>query len=164
MAISVVSVDPGRTIQSTHLSSHSVQVLSGLSGSPITFTDFTDVTVFVGVVECVFKGGGLGVSREVLEFLIPDPKEQSPNLRIDIDGFQDASATVSLASFAYDGPVTDALWAVDSAGARLTNEDSGTGTANLLVGAALAVRGLSGNILRVNYTVFATSRSGGIAI
>ena len=99
-----------------------------------------------GSIECVFKGGGLGVSREVLEFLIPDPKGHSPNLIIEIDGFQTASATVSLASFAYDGPVTDALWAVDFAHARLaTNEDS-------------AVRGLSGIILRVNYIVFARSR------
>ena len=111
-----------------------------------------------GSIECVFKGGGLGVSREVLEFLIPDPKGHSPNLIIEIDGFQTASATVSLASFAYDGPVTDALWAVDFAHARLANEDSETGSANLQVTAALAVRGLSGIILRVNYTVFARSR------
>ena len=80
-----------------------------------------------------------------MEFLIPDPKRHSPNLIIEIDGFQTASATVSLASFAYDGPVTDALWAVDFAHARLANEDS-------------AVRGLSGIILRVNYIVFARSR------
>jgi hypothetical protein len=66
-----------------------------------------------------------------LEFLIPDPKGHSPNLIIEIDGFQTASATVSLASFAYDGPVTDALWAVDFAHARLANEDSETGSANL---------------------------------
>ena len=43
------------------------------------------------------------------------PKGHSPNLIIEIDGFQTASATVSLASFAYDGPVTDALLAVDFA-------------------------------------------------
>ena len=142
----------------SQISNEAVRILSGISGSPITFDDFTDVTVFVGIIECVFKGGGLGVSREVLEFLIPDPKGHSPNLIIEIDGFQTASATVSLASFAYDGPVTDALWAVDFAHARLANEDSETGSANLQVTAALAVRGLSGIILRVNYTVFARSR------
>ena len=41
----------------SQISNEAVRILSGISGSPITFDDFTDVTVFVGIIECVFKGG-----------------------------------------------------------------------------------------------------------
>jgi hypothetical protein len=62
---------------------------------------------------------------------------------------------MSLASFAFDGPVTDALWAVDSAEVTsFHNVDSGSGTADLEVVAHLAVRGLNGVILRVTYSIF----------
>ena len=50
----------------SQISNEAVRILSGISGSLITFDDFTDVTVFVGIVECVFKGGGLGVSKKAL--------------------------------------------------------------------------------------------------
>jgi hypothetical protein len=64
---------------------------------------------------------------------------------------------MSLASFAYDGTVSDALWAVDSATVpAFVNVDRGSGTAHLQVVGSLAVRGLNGVILRVNYLVFYT--------
>jgi hypothetical protein len=65
-----------------------------------------------------------------------------------------ASGIVSLASFGYDGPVADPLWAVDRTTVSTTNEDRGTGTAQLQVFADMAVRGLNGLVLRVNYSVY----------
>ena len=165
MSISVVSIDPNPTIQATHLSSKAAQALSGLSVPPIDISDFTDVTIFSGIVQCVFKGlDASSVTRDTLNFVIPDPNEELADLRIDIDRFLQASGTVSLASFAYDGTVENALWAADRTVVGLTNEDRGTGTANVQVGADLAVRGLNGIILRVNYTVFVSTGSGAITI
>src|SRR5450755_1858641 len=97
-----------------------------------------DLTIFTGIVECLFRGAPSGITRDLLSFLLPDPNEELADLRIDIDRFKRASATVTLASFAYDGTVHDALWAVDSASVNLANLDSGTGTANVQVTAALA--------------------------
>jgi hypothetical protein len=54
-----------------------------------------------------------------------------------------------------NGAVSDALWAVDGANVSgFANEDRGSGTADLQITANLAVRGLSGFVLRVNYIVF----------
>lgn len=75
-----------------------------------------------------------------------------------------ASGTVSLTSLAFDGVVKDALWAVDDTFVGLTDEDRGTGTANVQVVAALAVRGPNGIILRVNYTIFVRTTSGAIVV
>ena len=90
-----------------------------------------------------------GVTRDTLSFTVGPvnfPGAALPPV---------ASCIVSLASFAYDGVVADALWAVDSSGVpSFVNIDSGIGTANLEVVANLAVRGLNGVILRVNYIVF----------
>ena len=61
---------------------------------------------------------------------------------------------MSPASIAYEGPVTSALWAVDSVAVpSFVDIDRGSGTANLQVVASLAVRGARGMILRVNYIV-----------
>ena len=76
---------------------------------------------------------------------------------MDIDAFKSGTAVVSLTSFAYDGAVSDALWAVDRSTVELVNEDSGTGTANVQVQANLAARGFNDIILRVNYTGFSLS-------
>ena len=66
-----------------------------------------------------------------------------------------AGCVMSPASIAFDGPVDNALWAVDGAAVtNFLNVDSGSGTADLEVVANLAVRGLHGIILRVNYAVF----------
>ena len=62
---------------------------------------------------------------------------------------------MSPASIAYDGIVSNALWAVDSASVpAFVNIDRGTGTADLQVVGNLAVRGLNGVFLRVNYIIF----------
>jgi hypothetical protein len=53
---------------------------------------------------------------------------------------------------------------VDSASVALGNLDSGTGTANIQVFAALAVRGVNEIILRVNYTVFVNTTPGAIVV
>lgn len=70
-------------------------------------------------------------------------------VKLGAGGTPTASCVVSLASFAFDGPVTNALWAVD--GATVTafvNVHRGSGTADLQVTADLAVRGASGIVLR----------------
>lgn len=123
-----------------------------------------DLTIFSGIVECVFHGTPTGIARDSLSFFLRDPINELSDLRIEIARFKRASATVSLASFAYDGAVSDALWAVDSASAELANLDSGTGTASIEVSADLAVRGGNGVILRVNYTVFVQTTPGAINV
>jgi len=66
--------------------------------------------ILSGVVECVFKGdGAAGVNRDTLSFTVG---------RVNFPGsttLPTASCVISPASFAYDGPVSDALWAVDRA-------------------------------------------------
>ncbi len=106
------------------------------------------LSVYSGIVECLFKGGDGVIARDTLSFIITEPR-----ISLVIQPVQ-ASCVVSLASFGYDGFVSDALWAVDSTSVSTTNEDRGTGTAQLQVFANLAVRGLNGLILRVNYSVF----------
>jgi ethanolamine utilization microcompartment shell protein EutS len=123
-----------------------------------------DLTIFTGIVQCVFRGAPSDITRDTLSFLLRDPNEELAELRIGIDQFRRASATVSLASFAYDGNVNDALWAVDSASVDLANLDRGTGTANVQVTAALAVRGVNDIVLRVNYSVFVNTTPGAIVI
>jgi hypothetical protein len=107
------------------------------------------LSIYSGIVECFFKGPASGISRDTLSFIITDPRIslviQTPQL----------SCVVSPASFAFDGAVNDALWAVDSSSVSTVNEDRGSGTAQLQVFANLAVRGLNGLILRVNYSVYA---------
>ncbi|HEV2273060.1 MAG TPA: hypothetical protein VGR96_02775 [Acidobacteriaceae bacterium] len=107
------------------------------------------LTILSGVVECVFKGSGAGdVVRDTLTFTVG-----RVNLGTGVSPI--ASCVMSLASFAFDGPVTDALWAVDSASVpAFVNLDRGSGTADLEVVGNLAVRGANGIILRVNYIVF----------
>jgi hypothetical protein len=106
------------------------------------------LSIYTGIVECFFQGPVSGINRDTLSFIITDPRIslviQPPQL----------SCVVSPASFAFDGPVNDALWAVDSASVSTVNEDRGSGTAQLQVFANLAVRGLNGLILRVNYSVY----------
>jgi len=123
MAIVVTSVNPNQTIQAPGLS------------------------IYSGVVECVFKGGG-AIARDTLSFVITDPR-----ISLVFQPVQ-ASGVVSLASFGYDGPVADALWAVDRTTVSTTNEDRGSGTAQLQVFADMAVRGMNGLILRINYSVY----------
>lgn len=107
-----------------------------------------DLSIFSGIVECVFRGFPGGIARDHLTFIIPSPRVsiafQPPQL----------SCVVSPASFAFDGDVTDALWAVDRASATVVNVDRGTGTGQVQVTADLAVRNGNGLILRVNYIVF----------
>src|SRR5262245_36481735 len=95
------------------------------------------LNVFTGIVECTFKGAASGeITRDTLTFAVG---------RVNLPGITvapRASCTVSLASFAYGGAVSDALWAVDSATVpAFVNIDRGTGTADLQVVANLAVRG-----------------------
>jgi hypothetical protein len=104
-------------------------------------------------VECVFAGNASGdVTRDTLSFTVGPvnfPGATAPPV---------ASCTMSPASIAYDGPVDDALWAVDgTAVPAFVNIDRGSGTAHLQVVGRLAVRGLHGIILRVNYIVFSQS-------
>jgi hypothetical protein len=106
--------------------------------------------ILSGIIECVFKGqGASGMSRDTLSFTVG---------RVNFPGSSTAPAAsciISPASIAFDGPVTDALWAVDStAVTNFLNVDSGSGTADLQVVANLAVRAGNGIILRVNYVVF----------
>jgi hypothetical protein len=105
--------------------------------------------ILSGVVECVFKGAATGeITRDTLTFNVG-----RVNLGTGVG--PTASCTVSPSSFAYDGAVNDALWAVDGASVSgFANEDRGSGTADLQITANLAVRGLSGVVLRVNYIVF----------
>ena len=106
------------------------------------------LSIYSGIVECLFKGPITGISRDTLSFIITEPR-----ISLVIQPPQ-ASCIVSLSSFAYDGAVSDALWAVDSTSVGVVNEDHGSGTAQLEVFANLAVRGLNGVILRVNYSLF----------
>jgi hypothetical protein len=106
------------------------------------------LSIYTGIVECLFKGSATGILRDTLSFIITEPR-----ISLVIQPPQ-ASCIVSLASFAYDGAVNDALWAVDSTAVDIVNEDRGSGTAQVRVFANLAVRGLNGVILRVSYSVF----------
>ena len=124
MAISVTSVNANQTIQAPGFS------------------------IYSGVVECVFKSGDAAIARDTLSFVITEPR-----ISLVFQPVQ-ASGLVSLASFGYDGPVTDALWAVDRTSVSTINEDRGSGTAQLQVFADIAVRGLNGLILRINYSVY----------
>ena len=105
--------------------------------------------VLSGVLECAFRGASNDdVTRDTITF-----KVGRVNLRT--GGIPVAACVMSPASLLFDGSVSNALWAVD--GARVTgfaDEDRGTGTANLTVEGNLAVRGLNGMLLRVNYVVF----------
>jgi hypothetical protein len=130
MAIAVIEVIPHQTIPPS-------LALGGLS-------------ILTGIVKCVFKGEATGgVTRDTISFTVG---------RVNLGTGAHppvASCIASLASFAYDGVVNDALWAVDDAHvATFTNEDSGSGTADLQVNVNLAVRGGNGLILRINYSVF----------
>ena len=129
MAISVITVHPNPAIPPS-LALGGMRVLSG-------------------IVECLFKGAATGeVTRDKLIFRVG-------RVNLGTGGTPTASCVASLASFAFDGTVNNALWAVD--GATVTafvNLDSGSGTADLEVTADLAVRGLNGIVLRVNYVVF----------
>jgi len=150
VSITVLARNPGPTIQATQVRTPPDVNL--------------DVTIFTGVVECVFKGNAAGIARDTLSFNIQDPNEEEADLSVDIFSFFGASGTVSLASIAHDGPVNDALWAVDATSVGLTNLDRGSGKANLQVTASLAVRGSNGIVLRTSYTVFARTFSGAITV
>jgi hypothetical protein len=115
---------------------------------PNTTIQAPGLSIYSGVVECIFRGASSGIARDALVFVIPDPRISLVHQPVQ------AGCVLSLASFAFDGPVTDALWAVDGASVGTINEDRGTGTAQLQVFANLAVRGLNGLILRVNYSVY----------
>jgi hypothetical protein len=128
MAISVIAVHPNQTIPRS----------LAVGG----------ITILSGIVECLFTGNASGdVNRDTLTFDVGPV-----NLSIDPPI---ASCTMSLASFAYDGAVNNALWAIDSASVQgFVNVDRGSGTAHLEVAGNLAVRGPTGIILRINYIVF----------
>jgi hypothetical protein len=130
MAIPVIAQSPNQTIPPS-------LALGGLS-------------ILSGIIECAFKGDNSGgVTRDTMTFIVG---------RVNFPGITQtptASCIMSPASFAYDGMVNDALWAVDSAYVTaFVNVDSGSGTADLEVVGNLAVRGLNGVTLRVNYIVF----------
>jgi len=129
MPISVIAVNPNQTIPPS--------------------LAFGGTTILSGVVECVFKGADSGdVTRDTLTFNVGPV-----NLGTGIS--PTASCIMSLASFAYDGAVNNALWAVDGANVSgFVNVDRGSGTADLQVTGNLAVRGPNGIILRINYIVF----------
>lgn len=108
------------------------------------------LTILSGVVEFVFKGtSDTEITRDTLTFTVG---------RVNLPGSSEqprASCVMSPASIAYDGIVSNALWAVDSASVpAFVNLDRGTGTADLQVVGNLAVRGLNGVFLRVNYIIF----------
>jgi hypothetical protein len=130
MTISIVSISPNQTVP------------QGLT-APIA------LQIFSGVIELAFKGNSNdGVLRDTLRFTVGRVNLGPTTTPI-------ASAVISLASIAYDGAVNNALWAVDSATVpSFVNLDSGSGTADLQVVAELAIRGLNGIILRINYNVF----------
>jgi hypothetical protein len=100
------------------------------------------------VVECVFRRGGASITRDTLTFVIPDPR-----ISLVFQPVQ-ASGIVSVASFGFDGSVSDALWAVDRTSVATINEDKGTGTAQLQIFAYLAIQGQNAFIVRVNYSVY----------
>jgi hypothetical protein len=120
-----------------------------------------ELTILPGTVEIVFKGtspGADGVTRDNLEFNLPNLGPAGGDLRIYLGGYFSATVSVGLASVAYDGPVTDPLWAVDNAGVHHVKESSADYTASLAVTARLAVRGVNGMILRVKYTAYVLMR------
>lgn len=154
MAIEILGVEPNRTtVQATRVRTPP--------------EPNRDLTIFNGVVLIAFKGtspGPDGITRDELAFNLRDPIEELAELRISLVDFQGATCSMGLASIAYDGSVTDPVWAVDGASAGLTNEDSGSGTANIRLFAGLAVRGVNDVILRVNYTAYVQTFIGAINI
>jgi len=124
MAVTVTSVNPNQTIQAPALS------------------------IYSGVVECVFRSGNDSVTRDTLSFVLPNPR-----ISLVFQPIQ-ASSVVSVASFGFDGPAGNPLWAVDRTSVNTINEDRGTGTAELQVFADLAIRGQNAFIVRVNYSVY----------
>ena len=100
MSISVLNITPHTTIQATHVATpNSVPNIN------------TDVTIFTGIVECVFKGRCERWRYKGSVELANLPAIEAPtDLRIDISSFRGASATVSLTSIAFDGVVNNALW------------------------------------------------------
>jgi hypothetical protein len=130
MAITVIAVQPNQTI-------------------PPNLVD-NPPHIFSGIVECVFRGDHAdadGVTRDTLSFTVG---------RVNLNTEPPvASCVASLASIAFDGSVSNALWAVDYTEVpSFVNVDRGSGTADLQVVVHLAVRGLNDLILRVNYIVF----------
>src|SRR5262245_46221746 len=87
--------------------------------------------IYTGIVQCLFRGNGVGVTRDTLSFIVTEPRIslviQPPQI----------ACTMSPASIAYDGAVSDALWAVDSTAVSTVNEDRGTGTAQMQIFASL---------------------------
>jgi len=129
MAISILAIHPNQNIPPS-------LAIGGMS-------------ILSGVIECVFKGVSTQeVTRDTLSFTVG-------RVNLGSGDVPTASCIMSPASFAYDGIVNSALWAVDSANVpSYTNVDRGSGTADLEVTGDLAVRGAAGIILRVNYSVF----------
>ena len=122
--------------------------ITALAVHPNTTVQIPGLNIYSGIVECVFKGADGIIVRDTLSFIVNTPRISLVHVPIE------ASCIISPASFGYDGSVNDALWAVDSTSLGTTNEDRGTGTADLQVFANLAVRGANGLILRINYTVY----------
>lgn len=128
MTISVISIIPNPRIPQS-LTSGGISILSG-------------------IVQCLFKGSDDEITRDKISFAVGRVNLTPGGVPVE------ASCIVSLASFAYDGVVRDALWAVDNA--RITgqvNVDRGSGTTDLEVEADLAIKGLNGAILRISYIV-----------
>ncbi len=154
MPIQILGIEPSRTtLQVTRV------------GEPPDVN--RETTIFTGVVRIDFKGtspGPDGITRDVLAFNLRNPKNENVDLRVSMLAFQGATCSLGLASLAYDGPVTDALWAVDNFSVHLANEDRGSHTASGQLSAGLAVRGVNGIILRVSYTAYVQTFSGAIAV
>ena len=92
------------------------------------------LSIYSGVVECIFRSGDASITRDTLTFVLPDPR-----ISLVFQPVQ-ASNIVSVASFGFDGFAGDPLWAVDRTSVATINEDRGTGTAHLQVFADLAIR------------------------
>ncbi|HMF78761.1 MAG TPA: hypothetical protein VK604_24100 [Bryobacteraceae bacterium] len=109
------------------------------------------LTILSGIVECAFKGNpSEDITRDTVTFIVG-----RVNLPLITGTPPAASCVMSLASFAYGGTVSDALWAVDSASVpAFTNVDRGSGAADLQLVGNLAIKGANGVILRLNYIVF----------
>ncbi|HET7831582.1 MAG TPA: hypothetical protein VFK88_01320 [Gallionella sp.] len=108
----------------------------------------TGLSIYTGIVECLFEGLGGGISIETLDFIITEPRINLTSQPVQ------ATCVLSLASLDKDRAVSDGLWAINNASVGTINEDRGPGKAQLQVLVDLAVGGLNELILQVNYSVF----------
>lgn len=108
----------------------------------------TGLSIYTGIVECLFEELGTGISREILSFIITEPRINLTSQPVQ------ATCVLSLANVDRDRGVSDGLWAINNASVATINEDCGPGKAQLQVLVDLAIGGLNEVILQVNYSVF----------